>query len=221
MAVSGGDFPRAREEMVEREVRAKGVTDPRVLAAMARVPRHRFVAAPMARSAYGASALPIGSGQTISAPQMVGLMSQALMLSGNEKVLEIGTGSGYQAAVLAELTRRVFTVERVPELARAARALLSELGYESVAVTCRDGTTGWREMAPFDRIVVTAGGPEVPRALLGQLAEGGILVIPVGSREEQRLVRVVREGEAYRSEDLGGCIFVPLIGREGFAEGAR
>jgi protein-L-isoaspartate(D-aspartate) O-methyltransferase len=215
------DYPRARETMVQEELLAKGVTDPRVLAAMGRVPRHRFVAAPMARDAYGPLALPIGGGQTISAPQMVGIMSQALALKGTEKVLEIGTGSGYQAAVLAEMTLRVFTVERVPDLARKARRLLAELGHEGVAVISRDGTQGWKEMGPFDRILVTAGGPEVPRALLDQLAEGGILVIPVGTRDHQELVRVVREGESFRQENLGACIFVPLIGREGFAEEAH
>jgi len=205
--------------MIEQELQSKGVTDPRVLDAMREVPRHRFVAAPMEKDAYGPSALPIGAGQTISAPQMVGLMTQALELTGNEKVLEVGTGSGYQAAVLGRLTRRVFTVERIPDLARRAQKTLDELGYTGVVVKCADGTRGWPEMAPFDRILVTAGGPRVPQALLDQLAPDGILVIPVGPRDTQELVRCRRIEEGFVQENLGPCVFVPLIGREGHAEG--
>jgi len=203
--------------MVETEVLARGVSEPRVIRALRDVPRHLFVAAPMARSAYGPSALPIGSGQTISAPHMVGLMTQALKLTGNEKVLEIGTGSGYQAAVLSKLARTVVSVERIPDLAREARERLEGLGYRNVVIQVGDGTMGAKEYGAFDRILVTAGGPKIPQTLVDQLTEGGILVIPVGDRESQTLMRVTRTGDATVKEQLCRCVFVPLLGREGFA----
>jgi protein-L-isoaspartate(D-aspartate) O-methyltransferase len=203
--------------MVAEEVVARGITDPRVIDAMRRVPRHLFVPEPLWGEAYGSNALPIGHGQTISAPQMVALMTEALRLTGTEKVLEVGTGSGYQAAVLAAITPRVFTVERVPELAEAARRLLADLGLAGVVVKVGDGSLGYEEMAPFDRILVAAGAPVVPRALVAQLEPQGILVVPVGDREGQVLLRLTRTGEGIREETLCRCVFVPLVGRQGFA----
>jgi len=212
------DFPKARERMVAEEVVAKGITDPRVLEAMRAVPRHRFVLEPLEHEAYGSSALPIGFGQTISAPHIVALMSEALRLTGTEKVLEIGTGSGYQAAVLARLTGRVVTVERVPELARRAQRLFAELGLDGIVVKVGDGTLGYPETGPYDRIVITAAAPGVPATLAGQLAPGGILVAPVGDRTEQILKRFTRTATGLDEEFLCRCVFVPLLGREGFAE---
>jgi protein-L-isoaspartate(D-aspartate) O-methyltransferase len=211
------DYPQARERMVEEEVRAKGISDPRVLDAMREVPRHLFVPEALQHDAYGPSALPIGSGQTISAPHMVGLMTEALRLTGDEKVLEVGTGSGYQAAVLARLTHRVITVERVPELARRVQLLFSEMGLEGIVVKVGDGSLGYPELAPYDRIIVTAAAPQVPPALYEQLAEGGILVAPVGDRGEQVLTRWTRGRDDVTRESLCRCVFVPLLGKGGFA----
>ncbi len=210
------DYPLARERMVEEELRAKGVTDESVLRAVRTVPRHRFVPEAMERDAYGPSALPIGEGQTISAPQMVGLMSQALQLQRGHKVLEVGTGSGYQAAVLAEMGGRVITVERAPELARRAQRVFQELGLTGIVVKVGDGSVGMKETAPYDRIVVTAAAPRVSRPLLEQLVDGGILVAPVGDRLEQTLMRYTRDPGGIREEALTRCVFVPLVGREGF-----
>ncbi len=214
--MTGRDFPQARALMVSGEVKAKGIDDPQVLAAMGKVPRHFFVPEPLWREAYGASALPIGHKQTISAPQMVGLMSQALKLERGQKVLEVGTGSGYQAAVLATITGRVITIERVPELARAAQKRFQELGLDLV-VKVGDGSLGYAAAAPYDRIVVTAAAPAVPPALLDQLTPDGILVAPVGDRREQTLMRYTRDGDRIREEALCRCVFVPLLGREGFS----
>ena len=211
-----GELGRAREEMVIRQLEERGITDRRVLEAMARVPRHRFIDAALRSRAYGDHALPIGGGQTISQPYMVALMTQALGLSGGEKVLEIGTGSGYQAAVLAEFTPRVFSIERSPELSRTAASTLRALGYNNVILKKGDGTLGWPEHAPFDRIVVTAGAPDLPVPLFQQLADGGILVIPVGDREMQCLEVIVRDGEKAKTRRLVECTFVPLVGREGW-----
>ena len=214
------DFPRARERMVEEEVLAKGITDPRVIAAMRSVPRHRFLGAGMEAEAYEPPALPIGSGQTISAPHMVALMAEALALTGTEKILEVGTGSGYQAAVLASISPRVITLERIPELAERARRVLHELGFTGVVVKVGDGSVGYPGAAPYDRILVTAASPGAPPSLIRQLAPGGLLVAPVGDRREQMLMRYVRRGEGteIREEALCRCVFVPLVGREGFGE---
>ncbi|MBZ0269466.1 protein-L-isoaspartate(D-aspartate) O-methyltransferase, partial [bacterium] len=202
--------------MVRTQLEERGIRDERVLDAMTRVPRHRFVDPALQSRAYGDHALPIGAGQTISQPYMVALMTEALQLSGGEKVLEIGTGSGYQTAVLAEFTQRLFTIERSPELARAASAKLSELGYGNVILKTGDGTLGWPEHAPYDRIVVTAGAPEIPPTLFAQRAPGGILVIPVGDREVQTLEVMVKKGDGEAlSKRLIECAFVPLLGREG------
>ena len=207
--------------MVESQIAGRGVSDAEVLRAMVRVPRHLFVDAALRDRAYSDNALPIGHGQTISQPYMVALMTEALRLSGGEKVLEIGTGSGYQTAVLAEIADRVFSIERVAPLYRRARELLDHLGYHRVVLRHGDGTLGWRDQAPFDAIIVTAGAPHVPAELREQLAEGGRLVIPVGDRSLQSLLRITRREGGDLREDLGGCIFVNLIGRDAWAEGAE
>jgi protein-L-isoaspartate(D-aspartate) O-methyltransferase len=191
-------------------MRAGGwVRDAHVLDAIARVPRHRFVPAPMA-DAYVDRPLPIAHGQTISQPSVVAKMTEALALDGTQRVLEIGTGSGYQAAVLSLLARRVYSIEIVPELGVLARERLHGLGYD-VYQRIGDGYRGWPEEAPFDRILVTAAPPEVPQALLGQLVDGGILVVPVGEREDQELMKYTRRGEVFERHDLGPIRFVPMV----------
>ena len=215
------DFATARRRMVESQLIARGVRDPEVLRALGRVPRHLFVDEALRDRAYGDSALPIGYDQTISQPFMVATMTQALRLEGGEKVLEIGTGSGYQTAVLAEIAERVFSVERIAPLYRRARALLDRLGYHSVVLRHGDGTLGWRDHAPYDAIVVTAGAPHVPRELRDQLAVGGRLVIPVGERHQQNLLRITRREGGDRREMLGGCVFVSLVGSDGWPRGGR
>lgn len=211
------DFTIARRRMVEDQVIDRGVQDRRVIDAMLKVPRHKFVEEALEGKAYQDAPLPIGEKQTISQPYMVAFMSEALALDGSEKVLEIGTGSGYQAAVLALLAERVFSLERIPSLARRARKILDGCGFSKVNIRVADGTQGWQDMAPFDAIVVTAGAPEVPQDYLDQLAIGGRLVIPVGDRSSQVLMRITRTGQAdYQEEQMLGCRFVPLIGRHGW-----
>jgi protein-L-isoaspartate(D-aspartate) O-methyltransferase len=205
--------------MVRKQIIARGISSPSVVRALESVPRHLFVEEALRDRAYGDYPLPIGYGQTISQPYIVALMTEALELTGIEKVLEVGTGSGYQAAVLAELVDRVITVERIPELARRARAILSELGCHRVLVTHGDASAGWEEMAPYDAILVAAGSPDLPQDLISQLKPGGRLVIPVGSRDVQRLKRVTRTADGCREEDLGGCMFVPLLGKRGWKTG--
>lgn len=204
--------------MVEDQIISRGVKNERVLAAMRKVPRHEFVPAAMQANAYADNALPLGEAQTISQPYMVALMSELLELTGTERVLEIGTGSGYQAAVLAELCAKVYTVERIKMLADRARATLDRLGYRTVAIKVYDGTYGWKEMAPFDAIVVTAGSPDVPQSLVDQLKDGGRMVIPVGERYGQRLVKVTKTREGVVSSTSIPCVFVPLIGNYGWKE---
>lgn len=211
------DFTIARRRMVEDQVIDRGVKDRRVIDAMLKVPRHKFVEEALEGKAYQDAPLPIGDKQTISQPYMVAVMSEALALNGSEKVLEIGTGSGYQAAVLALLADRVFSLERIPSLARRARKVLDGCGFSKVNIRVADGTQGWQDMAPFDAIVVTAGAPEVPQDYLHQLAVGGRLIIPVGDRNSQVLMRITRTTEAaYQEEQMLGCRFVPLIGRHGW-----
>jgi protein-L-isoaspartate(D-aspartate) O-methyltransferase len=213
------DFSVARQRMVDRHVRARGVRDPRVLDALAGVPREAFLPPELAELAYDDRPLPIEAGQTISQPYIVALMIEALGLQPNEDVLEIGTGSGYAAAVLARVARHVYTIERHAELADLARSRLRALGFDNVEVRCADGTLGWPEHAPFGGIVVAAGGPTLPPALLEQLAIGGRLVMPVGTSRAQQLVRVTRTSATeFAHEDLGGVMFVPLIGKHGWAE---
>lgn len=202
--------------MVDLQIAARGVTDRGVLDAMREIPRHVFVGSGMEQSAYGDHALPIGEGQTISQPYMVALMTAALSLTGEEKVLEIGTGSGYQTAILSRLAERVFSVERIEPLAWRARETLDGLGITNVSIVVGDGTIGWKEFAPYDRILVTAGSPGVPACLIEQLADPGVLVIPVGPRRMQQL-RVVEKREGRIDEhDEGGCAFVPLVGKDGW-----
>jgi protein-L-isoaspartate(D-aspartate) O-methyltransferase len=210
------DFGRARQILIESI--SSGIKDKRTLLAMSRVPRERFVPIELQSSAYDDRPLGIGYGQTISQPYMVALMTEALELTGKEKVLEIGTGSGYQAAVLAELARFVYSVERIPELADAAGKLLSELGYKNVQVEFAGDQLGCEKYAPYEAILVAAAAPTVHQTLIDQLAEGGRLVIPVGSRMEQELLRVTRGKTGNRTEKLGGCRFVPLIGADAWQE---
>lgn len=212
------EYDRARERMVQSQIEARGIKDPRVLDAMRQVPRHLFVPVDMRGSAYRDSPLPIGEGQTISQPYIVALMTEMLELSGEERVLEIGTGSGYQSAILSLLAREVYTVERLPNLAQRAEEVLRQLGYTNVHIRVGDGTLGWPEHAPYEAIIVTAASPEVPAPLLDQLADGGRLVAPVGPRWNQTLVRVRREGDRFRRERLTAVAFVPLVGKHGWRE---
>jgi len=207
--------------MVSRHLAARGIADPAVLEAMDTVPRERFVRPGDTSSAYADRPLPIGAGQTISQPYIVALMAEAIEPAPGQRVLEIGTGSGYAAAVLARIVDRVVTVERLESLATGAAACLAELGIDNVEVHAGDGTLGWPDDAPYDGIVVTAGGPAVPPALLSQLAVGGRLVAPIGpSLDHQELVLVRRiDDDHIRSEDLGAVAFVPLVGEQGWAEG--
>jgi protein-L-isoaspartate(D-aspartate) O-methyltransferase len=215
------DPEAARKRMVERHIRARGITDPGVLAAMALVRRDALLPLELAEFAYEDKPLPIAAGQTISQPYIVALMAEAMRIGPRDKVLEIGTGSGYAAAVLAEISGEVYTVERHEELADAAREKLAELGYTNISIRHADGTLGWQEHAPYDAIVVAAGAPDVPRALLDQLVIGGRLVLPVGPERLQELVRITRTAPAaFTREDLGAVNFVPLIGEQGWAEDA-
>jgi len=199
-------------------LREKGIKDPRVLEAMARVPRHFFVPEALSHQAYSDFPLPIGFGQTISGPSTVALMLEALKLQGGEKVLEVGTGSGYQAALLAEMGTRVFSIERIPELAKRARVTLDRMGYSRVLIRVGDGSKGWPEEAPFDRIIVSASSPKLPLKLYQQLALEGIMVLPLLTDGKERLMRVKRLREGFLKEDLGSSRFVPLVGEEGWEE---
>ena len=210
---SGGDFELPRGRMISEQLERRGIRDQRVLRAIAKVPRHVFVEEALVGRAYGDHPLPIGEGQTISQPYMVALMSEALELAGHERVLEIGTGSGYQTAVLAELCAKVFTIERLKGLADRAMRRLDDLGCYNVLARVGDGSLGWREEAPFDAVMVTAAAPDVPPALVEQLAVKGRLVIPVGDAHTQVLRKCVREESAVQWTELGGCVFVKLIGQ--------
>jgi protein-L-isoaspartate(D-aspartate) O-methyltransferase len=205
-----------RRRMVESQLIRRGISDPRVLDAFRRVPRHEFVGGSDPEEAYGDFPVSIGKGQTISQPYMVALMTETLGLKGGERVLEIGSGSGYQAAILSLLVGKVWSVERIPELAAAAREKLKELEYDNVEVVVADGTKGWPERAPYQGIVVTAGAPDVPPPLVEQLEDGGRLVIPVGGSYSQELVVVEKRGGKIYRRDEGGCVFVPLIGEYGW-----
>ncbi len=205
-----------RANMVEYQLRRRGIRSERVLQAFLKVPRHKFVRPQDIWHAYEDYPLSIGYGQTISQPYMVATMTELLELTGNERVLEVGTGSGYQAAILAELAKEVFTIERIPELAQRAEQILRELGYTNVTVIVGDGSKGLSEHAPYDAIIVTAAAPAPPKPLLEQLKDGGRLVIPVGSRKLQDLLRITRRGNEFITENFGPCLFVPLIGEEGW-----
>jgi protein-L-isoaspartate(D-aspartate) O-methyltransferase len=204
--------------MVDRHIAARGISDTRILRAMRDVPRHLFVAPVVASKAYGPGALPIGANQTISQPYIVARMIELLDLAGNEKVLEVGTGTGYQAVVLSKLAARVFSIERVNELALRAMELVRNLKISNISVKVFDGTYGWSDQAPFDRIVIAAAAPEVPQPLIQQLARTGIMVLPIGSGKSQRLARVRRVGTGIQIEDCGTAEFVPLVGRFGWKE---
>jgi protein-L-isoaspartate(D-aspartate) O-methyltransferase len=212
------EFAHQRALMVQRHVADKGIKDERVLQAMREVPRHLFVPTLVAAKAYGAGALPIGAKQTISQPYIVARMIELLDLTGNEKVLEIGTGTGYQAVVLSKLCAKVFSIERVNELALRAVELIRTLKIYNASVKVFDGTYGWSDQAPFDRIIVAAAAPEVPEPLLQQLSRTGKLVIPIGPEGNQRLARVMRVGTHLQVEDCGSAEFVPLVGKFGWKE---
>ena len=213
------EYAEPRRSMVERQIRARGISSSRVLEAMMAVPRHEFVPASMRAEAYADKAISIGEGQTISQPYMVAAMTDALELTGNERVLEVGTGSGYQAAVLSLLAREVLSVESHPTLARAAQQRLERLGFTNVHVHTGDGSVGLAEAGPFDAILITAAAPEVPPLLGAQLREGGRLVAPIGSHVDQELVQVRKVNGELRSRALFGCRFVPLVGRHGWPAG--
>ena len=213
------DLLAAKQQMLEKDLRGRGIRDTWTLHAMARVPRERFVPPPSRSEAYADNALPIGLGQTISQPYIVALMTEMLCLTGAERVLEIGTGSGYQTAVLAEITREVLSVERIEALSRRAGEALGELGHANITLIVGDGTLGYPQAAPYDRILVTAGAPEIPRALTGQLADGGILVIPVGEDDTQFLLAVRRQGDRLLKTRRTPCRFVRLVGEQGWPQG--
>ena len=219
-AENPGAFLLPRERMVSEHLQGRGILDPRVLRAVGKVPRHLFVDEALVGRAYGDHPLPIGDGQTISQPYMVALMTEALELHGHERVLEIGTGCGYQTAVLAEVCGKVFSVERLKSLADRATRRLDRLGYYNVLVRVADGSLGWKEEAPFDAILVAAAAPTIPQALVDQLAPKGRLIVPVGDAYTQSLRKGVR-GEAGMSwSDLGGCVFVKLVGQQGWPNGS-
>jgi protein-L-isoaspartate(D-aspartate) O-methyltransferase len=211
-------YRQARERMIQEQLVSRGINDPRVLRAMAKVPRHLFLEGALWDQAYKDHPLPIGADQTISQPYMVALMAQALELKGAERVLEVGTGSGYAAAVLSELCTEVFTVEAVEELALKAHTLLRRLGYRNVSVLVGDGTLGWEEQAPFDAAIISAAAPCIPRPLLEQLKTPGYLVFPMGEKELQALVRIRKDTAGIREEYLCECQFVKLRGRYGWED---
>ena len=210
------NYETLRHRMVKEQLRSRGIRDERVLSAMDSVERHRFVTDNLADSAYDDCALPIGEGQTITQPYMVALMTELLALKGDEKVLEIGTGSGYQSAVLSKLAAEVYSVERIEPLALRAERLLKELGCMNVHVVVSDGTLGLPGQAPFDGIIVTAGAPEIPRGYIQQLTTGGRLVIPVGSKFSQSLYRLIKTPEGTDTSQSTTCVFVPLVGKDGW-----
>jgi protein-L-isoaspartate(D-aspartate) O-methyltransferase len=204
--------------MVRDQLIPRGINDSRVLSAMRKVPRHWFMEEALWGEAYSDYPVPIGERQTISQPYIVALMTQALELEGQEKVLEIGTGSGYQTAILAELSRKVYSIERIRSLSQKARRIIDQLKYFNVMLKVSDGTEGWLEEGPFDAIIVTAASPDIPRPLLDQLAVNGRMVIPVGDRYSQSLKKIIRTKEGFQEEDLGGVRFVSLIGEHGWKD---
>lgn len=209
-------YDEQRREMVEQQLRARGIRDARVLDAMLEVPRHEFVPEEVRAQSYEDHPLPIGKEQTISQPLIIAISLQALELTGSESVLEVGTGSGYQTALLARLAKQVYSVERHQELADAAERTLRELGFNNVQVSVRDGSQGWKDHSPYDAILVSAAAPSIPRSLVEQLADGGKMVIPVGPPHTQELLLVRRNGLTTTTETVDGCRFVPLVGAEGY-----
>ena len=218
MKILSKKYERKREEMVRHQIEARGIREPQVLTAFRQVPRHLFVSEALREQAYGDYPLPIGEQQTISQPYIVAEMTQALELGKEDRVLEIGTGSGYQAAILAQIVFRVYTIERKRSLYMQARSLFDQLNYHNIVTRYGDGTKGWLEESPFDAIVVTAGAPEVPDVLVSQLVDGGRLVVPVGNQHTQELIKICREKGNIRQTNLGGCRFVKLVGEHGWKE---
>jgi protein-L-isoaspartate(D-aspartate) O-methyltransferase len=214
------DYKSLRQRMVKDQLITRGISDERVLAVFYKVEREKFVPSDLRQDAYGDFPLSIGQGQTISQPYMVALMTQSLELKGCERVLEIGTGSGYQTAILAELSEEVYSVERIKSLAQKAESLLKKLGYSRVKIFVSDGTMGWEEFAPYDRILVTAGAKQVPQPLINQLKDEGIMVIPVGNIYSQELKVIRKKKRRVRSATVERCVFVPLIGKYGWSEEA-
>ena len=211
-------YHRQREEMVRSQIEARGITDPGVLAALRKVPRHFFVSEALRDQAYGDFPLPIGDQQTISQPYIVAEMTQALQLSREDRVLEIGTGSGYQAAIIAEVAFRVYTIERIHSLLVKARNLFDKLHYHNIVTRYSDGTAGWIEESPFDAIIVTAGAPKIPTPLVKQLVVGGRMVVPVGDQHSQDLIKLYKDEDGIHKSNLGGCRFVKLVGEFGWSE---
>ena len=212
------DYRLARERMVKNQLIPRGIADENVLRTMGKIQRHLFVEEALVGEAYNDHPLPIGHKQTISQPYIVALMTEALELTGKEKVLEIGTGSGYQTAILAELADAVYTVERIELLLEKSKDLLQSLGYKNIFFKAYDGTLGWEDFAPFDAIMVTAGAPKVPDPLLKQLADGGRIIIPIGNKYSQDLIKVTRVKDRFVEKNLGGCRFVDLIGEHGWKD---
>jgi protein-L-isoaspartate(D-aspartate) O-methyltransferase len=212
------DYRLAREKMVKNQLMPRGIKDTGVLEVMGKIPRDRFVEEALVGEAYNDHPLPIGHRQTISQPYIVALMTEALELTGEENTLEIGTGSGYQTAILADLSKKVYTIERIRPLLVKARNTLAELGYNNILFKAFDGTFGWKEYEPYDAIMVTAGAPKIPQPLLDQLAEDGRLIIPVGNKFSQELIKVTRKKGNYLQENLGGCRFVDLVGVHGWKD---
>lgn len=209
-------YERQRKEMVKRQIEARGITDPKVLAAMLRVPRHLFVSDALRDQAYGDFPLPIGEQQTISQPYIVAEMTQALQPDKDDRVLEIGTGSGYQAAILAEIVFRVYTIEKIYSLYTKTRKLFDKLHYHNIVTKYSDGTCGWVDESPFDAIIVTAGSPGIPTPLVSQLAVGGRMVIPIGDQYSQELIKLYKDEHGIHKTNLGGCRFVKLVGEYGW-----
>ncbi len=212
------DFRIAREKMVKDQLVARGIKNKRVLQVMGKIPRHLFIEEALAGEAYNDHPVPIGEKQTISQPYIVALMTEALELKRDDNTLEIGTGSGYQTAILAELSSRVYTIERIEFPLMNARKILAKLGYTNILFKIFDGTTGWRKYAPFDTIMVTAGAPDLPKPLIDQLADNGRMVIPIGDRYSQEMIKIIRKGKSLKQKNLGGCRFVNLIGIHGWQD---
>jgi len=210
------DYSVLRKKMVDEQLAARGIDNQRVLEAFSKVERHKFLPEELRVSAYADFPVPIGEGQTISQPYMVALMTQCLDLNGEERVLEIGTGSGYQTAILAELAKEVYSIERFIPLSQKAAGILKELGYSNIKLTVGDGTLGWPEYAPFDRIIITAGAPRIPLPLTGQLTENGKIVLPLGENFSQVLTLAEKKGTKMEPTQICGCVFVPLVGKHGW-----
>jgi len=209
------DYAALRKRMVDEQLTGRGIKDQRVLDVFKKIERHKFLPEDLHRNAYSDFPVPIGEGQTISQPYMVALMTECLSLTGQEKVLEIGTGSGYQTAILAELSKEVFSIERFENLAKKAKQVLEDLGYNNIKIRVGDGTLGWQEEAPFDRIIIAAAAPRIPLPLTEQLKENGKLVLPMGENFSQVLTVVEKKQDKLESSEVCGCVFVPLVGKYG------